>query len=226
MFTYHYNPDTKEFTHVEEAFLDPLESIIQNKEVYLTPEFATFDEVLPSKEGFAVCWNGSSWEYVEDHRQKLNERGIPIEGTGTKFWPVGSHWRDEPIYMTTIGPLPAGASLTKPYQSVEQMQEDIMLKAKSSREKAVSKIIVTVDGMPFDGDEVAQERMARTVTAAIATGEGMSATTTWVLHDNTVATVTIKQLATALRLAGEEQTKLWVKPYVSTTEDTIYTPSA
>jgi hypothetical protein len=67
--------------------------------------------------------------------------------------------------------------------------------------------------MVFDGDEVAQERMARTVTAATATGASMDDTTVWVLHDNTVATPTIRQLATALRMAGEAQTALWTVPY-------------
>lgn len=85
--------------------------------------------------------------------------------------------------------------------------------AKSTRTEAVAAITVEVDGMVFDGDETAQERMARTVTAATATGASMDDTTVWVLHDNTVATPTIRQLATALRMAGEEQTRLWTVPY-------------
>jgi biopolymer transport protein ExbD len=85
--------------------------------------------------------------------------------------------------------------------------------AKATRAAAVASITVEVDGMVFDGDEVAQERMARTVTAATATGASMDDTTVWVLHDNTVATPTIRQLATALRMAGEAQTALWTKPY-------------
>lgn len=85
--------------------------------------------------------------------------------------------------------------------------------AKSTRTEAVAAITVEVDGMVFDGDETAQERMARTVTAATATGASMDDTTVWVLHDNTVAQPTIRQLATALRMAGEAQTALWTVPY-------------
>lgn len=107
-----------------------------------------------------------------------------------------------------------------PVKPVELVFEEKLKQAKINRASSVNNITVEVDGMLFDGDEVAQERMARTVTAAIATGEGMSATTTWVLHDNTVATVTIRQLATALRLAGEEQTRLWTVPY-----EASYTPA-
>lgn len=100
-----------------------------------------------------------------------------------------------------------------PEPTAEELAEAELTKAKAERAAAVASITVEVDGMVFDGDEKAQERMARTVTAATATGEGMDATTTWVLHDNTVAQVTVRQLAIALRLAGEAQTELWVVPY-------------
>ena len=88
--------------------------------------------------------------------------------------------------------------------------------AKQERADAVSKITVEIDGMVFDGDETSQERMSRTIVAAAATGETGDATTTWVLHDNTIAQPTISQLARALRAAGEEQTKLWTIPYEDT----------
>lgn len=97
----------------------------------------------------------------------------------------------------------------------EELAEQELAKLKAERAAAVAALTVEVDGMVFDGDEKAQERMSRTVTAATATGASMDDTTTWVLHDNTVATVTVRQLATALRMAGEAQTALWVVPYTS-----------
>lgn len=106
----------------------------------------------------------------------------------------------------------AGYAPAKPKDVAEA---EALAQAKAERAAAVASITVTVDGMVFDGDEVAQERMARTVTAATATVASMDDTTTWVLHDNTVAQVTIRQLATALRLAGEAQTALWTRPYES-----------
>lgn len=102
---------------------------------------------------------------------------------------------------------------------VPEMPEDVakakaLEEAKEERAEAVSKIIVEVDGMKFDGDETAQTRMGRTIAAAVALGVDINTyTQTWVLADNTVATPTIKQLAQALKLAGEEQTKLWTVPY-------------
>lgn len=102
-------------------------------------------------------------------------------------------------------------------EPINHTEEEIanyeLLKAKQERSKKVSQITVEVDGMIFDGDETSQERMSRAITAALASNMATDTTTTWVLHDNSVATPTIAQLATALRLAGEEQTKLWTVPY-------------
>lgn len=102
---------------------------------------------------------------------------------------------------------------------IPEMPEDVaaakaLEEAKEERADTVSKIKVTVDGMEFDGDEVAQTRMGRTIAAAIALGVDLDTyTQTWVLADNTVAQPTIKQLAEALKLAGEAQTNVWIVPY-------------
>ena len=225
MQTYRFDPNTKEYLHAEEAFLDPLESQAQGKPVYLLPADSTFTEPLTAKKGYAVCWNSTAWEHIEDHRQKYDRGGVPLEGTGTQYWMAGDTWQTPARYMTELGKLPEGSMLERPEKPAEVLVEEELTCAKAKRAEAVASITVTVDGMVFDGDETSQERMARTVTAATATGEGMSATTTWILHDNTVATVTIRQLATALRLAGEEQTRLWTIPYTNAVKS-VYVPAA
>ena len=102
---------------------------------------------------------------------------------------------------------------------IPEMPEDVaaakaLEEAKEERAKEVSKIKVTVDGMIFDGDETAQNRIARVIAAALLMGVDINTTKqTWVLADNTVAQPTIKQLAQALQLAGGEQTALWTVPY-------------
>ena len=100
-----------------------------------------------------------------------------------------------------------------PDPTPEELAEKKLEEAKSERATAVSQILVDVDGMVFQGDETSQERMGRTITAATATGASMEDKTTWVLADNTIAQVSISQLAQALRKAGEKQTELWTKPY-------------
>lgn len=83
-----------------------------------------------------------------------------------------------------------------------------MSQAKALRTSEVDAIVVTTaSGKTFDGDEKSQDRMAR---AIVAMNDG---TTLWVLADNTPATVTRAELREALRLAGEAQTAIWVRPY-------------
>jgi len=76
---------------------------------------------------------------------------------------------------------------------------------KRDRQERVDAITVEVDGMVFDGDEISQNRMARSVTASASLDE----MTYWTLHDNSVVQVTAQQLKTACRLAGEAQTAIW-----------------
>ena len=95
-----------------------------------------------------------------------------------------------------------------------EVPEEVALKnAKEERAKAVAAITVEVDGMVFDGDEMAQARMARAITMFTSSGLPADTTTSWVLADNTVAQVTVNQLTQALLLAGQKQTELWIKPY-------------
>lgn len=114
MQTYKYDHDTKEFLYSEEAYLDPLETKQQGRDVYLLPADSIFTEPLPAKDGYAVCWNGTAWEYVEDHRQKCDKGGVPIEGTGTAYWLPEDTWESEARYMKELGPLPEGAVTVKP----------------------------------------------------------------------------------------------------------------
>lgn len=105
---------------------------------------------------------------------------------------------------------PVGPELLTP----EEVSAAGLTAAKEERAAAVDAIIVTVDGMDFNGDEVSQSRMTRAVLLAVAFGKDMDTTTTkWVLADDTVAYPTIRQLAQALMLAGEEQTRVWDEPY-------------
>lgn len=98
-----------------------------------------------------------------------------------------------------------------PEPTAEELAAAELAKAKSERAAAVAAITVEVDGMIFDGNEKAQERMARAVLMA----ESPDETTEWVLADNTVAIVTADQLRRACRAAGQAQTALWTVPYTA-----------
>lgn len=98
----------------------------------------------------------------------------------------------------------------EPEKPQEQIEAEALAQSKAERADAVSKIIVEVDGMAFDGDEESQQRVARSIIA-LEDGETMP----WVLYDNTIAEVTKEQLKQVLRLAGQRQSELWVVPYAN-----------
>ena len=98
-----------------------------------------------------------------------------------------------------------------PEPTAEELAEAELAQAKAERAAAVAALTVTVDGMVFDGDEKAQERMARAVLLAESPEESME----WVLANNTVAMVTAEQLRRACRAAGKAQGALWIVPYIS-----------
>ena len=202
MLIYKYDPKTKELTGSKPAQKRP------NGQPITDVLNATTVEPPFLEDKQAAVWNDESWDVVEDHRKKPS-----VEGSGTPYWLPGDAWNTPARYMTELGPLPEGALLEAPAKTDEELAAEELAQAKAKRADAVSKITVTVDGMVFDGDETSQERMSRTITAAVATGEDMSATTTWVLADNTIAYPSIQQLAQALRAAGEQQTALWTVPY-------------
>lgn len=94
----------------------------------------------------------------------------------------------------------------------EEKAERELMEAKRERAAKVSQIRVEVDGMTFDGDEQAQSRMARAITAADVAGMD---STVWVLANNEVATVTKAQLQQALSQSMLKMAELWTKPYTT-----------
>lgn len=126
--------------------------------------------------------------------------------------PEAAQWCNEnKCYITEIEPI-KGVRRFIINETHEPTEEEIIAielsKAKAERAEYVSKIVVEVDGMLFDGDEKSQDRMTRSIIA-LDLGEKVQ----WVLADNTIKMVTRAQLREALRKAGEAQTAIWADPY-------------
>ena len=209
MQVYMFDKDSREFLHEEEAFRDPLESREQGRDVWLLPEHGTFTPPPAPKAGHVALWNGKAWECKEDHRQKRGADGLLIDGTGTAFWLPGDAWNSPARFMEQPGALPAGAMREAPAKPADVLAAEALARAKEERARAVAALTVEVDGLIFDADEKAQERMSRAVNMADSPDER----TEWVLADSSVATVSAEQLRHACRAAGKAQTELWVKPY-------------
>lgn len=171
MLTYYYDEHTKEYTHSEEAFLDPLESKKEGSPVYLLPANATFVAPTP-QDGYASVWNGEAWDNIEDNR-------------GKKYWlstdPYGTPARE----MTKLGALPDGVLFTAPIKTLSEAQEDAILLLKQARDTAEVEPI-EVGGNTYDYDDKARERMR---IARQALEDGLTDTLRWTLADNTVADI-------------------------------------
>lgn len=62
MFAYRYD-ESFYYSEQQECQLDPLESEMQKKEIYLLPANCTWEKPLNEKEGYRIKWDGSAWVY-------------------------------------------------------------------------------------------------------------------------------------------------------------------
>ena len=108
MIFYGYDEKTKEYTGTQNAFIDPLETKKQGKNVYLVPANATDKKPLEAKENQAVIFNGSEWEIVEDYRNKTYYIGT------------------EPHEMKELGDLPHGATFepVEPEKTIDELKSE------------------------------------------------------------------------------------------------------
>ena len=115
MNVYKYDELTKEFIGVETAQLDPLESKVQGKEVFLLPANATFTAPLVVKEGYVQVFKNEVWNYIEDNR-------------GKEYWLPGDEYGTPARVMKELGELPEGAVFEapeKPAPTAEEIQAQL-----------------------------------------------------------------------------------------------------
>lgn len=140
-------------------------------------------------------------KHIENHTTELWWGAVKC---GAEYWLVVPDGTPDALEVPDDSPLESiPDALDDAAQALAQAQQ-----TKMQRTEAVARIrVTTTSGKVFDGDETSQTRMARAVVALQAARQPE---TTWVLADNTPATVSLDELAEALALAGAEQTRLWV----------------
>lgn len=118
MQAYMYSTTTHEFLEPVPCFPDPIRSQLEGRKVYLLPANATFTAPPAKRTGYTPIWDGSGWVETEDYR-------------GAQYWPKGAPYNSFPMEMKELGPLPDGASLTRPEQTADEIAAE-----KEQREQA------------------------------------------------------------------------------------------
>ena len=137
-------------------------------------------EVAPpaEKENYIPVWNGSAWVEAEDYR-------------GKEYWLPGDAYGTPGREVKEIGPLPEGAMLTPPEQTIDEVKviKKSVLKAERDQKEVLP---IEYNGNSFDYDDKARDRINAAIIALDMAGA--EATLQWTTADNTNATVTAQDL--------------------------------
>lgn len=191
MQVYKYDEQTKEYIGAEQALINPLESELQGKTIYLLPANATFEK--PNlQEGFASVFNGTQWENIEDNRGKEYWLDTDTFGTPAKT-------------MKDLGAFPAGAVFTAPAKTLEQLKADKINELKSIRDAEEVKPIAH-NGNLFDFDDKARDRINSAIIALSITGQSIE----WTTADNTNVSVTADDLRCVIAAVAQRSNALHI----------------
>ncbi len=137
-------------------------------------------EIAPpaKKENYVAVWNGSSWVKTEDYRKK-------------EYWLPGDTYGTPGREVKEIGPLPEGATLTPPEQTIDEVK--VIKKSVLQAERDQKEVLpIEYNGNSFDYDDKARDRINAAIIALDMAGA--EATLQWTTADNTNATVTAQDL--------------------------------
>lgn len=169
MNVYKYDEVTKEYTGVETAQLDPLESKVQGKEVFIIPGNATCDAPMPVQEGYVAVFDNGIWNYKEDNR-------------GKEYWLPGDEYGTPARTMKELGALPEGAVFEAPEKPLSMMIEEKTAAFKAAR-NAEEIAPIEWNGNLYDYDADSRDRMS--IKRRNIEDNGGTGTIKWTLADNT-----------------------------------------
>lgn len=191
MQVYKYDEKTKEYIGTEQALIDPLETELQGKTIYLLPANATFEK--PNlQDGFASVFDGTQWENIEDNR-------------GKEYWLNTDTFGTPAHSMKDLGAFPAGAVFTAPEKTLEQVKAEKINVLKAERDsKEVEPI--TYNGNSYDYDDKARERINAAIIALDV--QGADASIDWTTADNADTPVTATDLKMIIAAVAVRSNKL------------------
>lgn len=190
-YVYKYDEKTKEYLGKAEALLDPLETQLQQKEIYLLPADATFIAPTP-QEGYVSVFKENVWENIEDNR-------------GKEYWLKDDAYGTPAHKMETLGALPADAVFTPPQKTLEQVKQEKIIELKAMRDMREVEPIA-YQGYSFDYDGKARERINAAIIALDVQGTG--APIDWTTADNADTPVTATDLKMIIAAVAVRSNKL------------------
>lgn len=192
MQAYKYDEQTKEYIGTEQALIDPLETELQGKTIYLLPANATFEN--PNlQDGFASVFDGTQWENIEDNR-------------GKEYWLDTDTFGTPASVMKELGAFPVGAVFTAPQKTLEQLKQDKLLEFKSIRDNEEVKPIA-YNGNLFDFDDKSRDRINNAIIALDINGQSIK----WTTADNTNVAVTADDLRGVIAAVAMRSNELHAK---------------
>lgn len=145
------------------------------------------------KENYIPVWDGEKWVETEDYRKK-------------EYWLPGDKYGTPGREVKEIGPLPEGATLTPPEQTLAELKEAKIAELKAERDKREQGVI-TYNGEGFDYDlkSVAKLNEARDV---LMVDGGSQA---WICADSSITTLTADDITEIKRLGKERSNDLHMR---------------
>lgn len=192
-YVYKYDEKTKEYLGKTEALLDPLETQLQQKEIYLLPADATFS--APTlQEGYVSVFKEGAWENIEDNR-------------GKEYWLPEDKYGAPAREMKELGPLPEGAMLTAPERTLDEVKADKVQSLKTERDRREVEPII-YNGNSYDYDDKARERINAAIIALDV--KGADAFIDWTTADNADVRVTANDLRMVIASIAKRSNALHV----------------
>ena len=193
MIFYIYDEKTKEYTGIQNAFIDPLETKKQGKNVYLVPANATDKKPLEIKENQAVIFNGSEWKIIADYRNKT--------------YYIGTEQHE----MKELGDLPKGATFepVEPEKTLEELKSEKLSELTAITSKFDNQLVNTGMviksslGFSINADLRSQNNLRGLIAVGIEP-------VNFVTADNSVQSLSLKQLNVLLNECAQNVQHLYL----------------
>ena len=198
MNVYKYDELTKEYLGVETAQLDPLESKLQGKDIFLLPANSTFTAPLVPQGNYVPVWNDTMWEYKEDNR-------------GKEYWLDTDEYGTPAREMKELGAFPANAVFEAPQKPFGMAKAEKLQALKAERDTLEVEPIL-YNGNYFDYDEKARDRINAAIIALdMQTNlDGTAARLSWTTADNKEAIVTANDLRGVIAMVALRSNELHI----------------